>query len=103
VILFSQDDENHDPQWSFEQCVAAQLKMGGTLIGPDELEIMRKTTVTVFEVLEKCWSSLDCSLIDMKIEFGVDSQTGKYPQRKWWFTCQVDQYCLIFTCNFQVN
>lgn len=78
MLLFHlQDDVNHDPQWSFEQCVEAKLKMGGVLIGPDELDIMRKTTVTVFEVLEKCWASLDCSLIDMKIEFGIDSQTGK--------------------------
>ncbi|XP_063415067.1 multifunctional protein ADE2-like [Mytilus trossulus] len=74
---FFKDDANHDPQWSFEQCVEAKLKMGGVLIGPDELDIMRKTTVTVFEVLEKCWASLDCSLIDMKIEFGIDSQTGE--------------------------
>jgi phosphoribosylaminoimidazole carboxylase/phosphoribosylaminoimidazole-succinocarboxamide synthase len=74
-ILFK-DDENHDPQWSYEQCVAAHMTVGGVLIGPDELDIMSRTTVTVFEILEKSWASLDCSLIDMKIEFGVKPSTG---------------------------
>ena len=71
-----QDDANHDPQWSYEQCVAARLEAGGLLIGPDEIDIMSRTTVAVFEILEKSWASLDCSLIDMKIEFGVNA-TGK--------------------------
>ena len=56
--------------------MAAQLKCGEVLIGPDELDIMSKTTVAVFEILEKCWASLDCTLIDMKIEFGVDVVSG---------------------------
>ncbi|KAJ8297917.1 hypothetical protein KUTeg_024448 [Tegillarca granosa] len=74
---FFKDDENHDPQWSYEQCVAAQLTCGGVLIGPDELDIMGKTTVTVFEILERSWAALDCSLIDMKIEFGINPTTGE--------------------------
>lgn len=36
---------------------------------------MLKMTRTVFEVLERGWQSLDCSLIDMKVEFGVDVTT----------------------------
>ncbi|KAL5012066.1 hypothetical protein ScPMuIL_010617 [Solemya velum] len=68
------DDANHDPIWSFEECVEARLKKGRVLIDRDELDIMAKTTVAIFEILERCWSALDCSLIDMKIEFGVDGE-----------------------------
>lgn len=74
---FYKDDANHDPQWSTEQLVEAKLKCGSTTIGPEEVEIMLRTTRTVFEVLEKAWASLDCSLIDMKVEYGVDSETGE--------------------------
>jgi phosphoribosylaminoimidazole carboxylase/phosphoribosylaminoimidazole-succinocarboxamide synthase len=51
--------------------------MNGLTIGQDEVDIMRRTTVVVFEVLEKAWATRDCALIDMKIEFGVDSR-GTY-------------------------
>lgn len=37
---------------------------------------MTRMTLCVFEVLERAWASLDCSLIDMKIEFGINPQTG---------------------------
>ncbi|KAK0042724.1 multifunctional protein ADE2 [Biomphalaria pfeifferi] len=68
---FYKDDANHDPQWTFEQCVAAKMKFGKVTIGPEELHMMEKMTITIFEILEKAWSSQNCSLIDMKIEFGV--------------------------------
>ncbi|KAK2171635.1 hypothetical protein NP493_1046g00042 [Ridgeia piscesae] len=75
--MFFKDDEANDPQWSMEQILAAQFKCGGVVIGATEANIMARTTVTVFEVLEKAWASVDCSLIDMKIEFGVDMATGE--------------------------
>ena len=34
---------------------------------------MEKTAVCVFEILEKIWNVAECSLIDMKIEFGIDN------------------------------
>lgn len=52
--------------------MSAKFKVNGLVIGPDEVDIMRRTTVVVFEILEKAWSTRDCALIDMKIEFGVD-------------------------------
>lgn len=72
--FFYKDDAAGDPQWSREQILAAKMKCNGVLIGPDEIDVMSKTTVCVFEILEKAWSSLDCSLIDMKIEFGVNTK-----------------------------
>lgn len=77
VSLF-QDDANHDPQWSEEQVIDAKLDIGGVVIGRHEYDIMARTTVTVFEVLERAWAALDCALIDMKIEFGIDAETSKF-------------------------
>jgi len=69
---FFKDDANHDPQWNDEQILAAKFEVNGRLIGQQEIEIMRETTVLVFEILEKAWKTRNCALIDMKIEFGVD-------------------------------
>ncbi|KAL1432837.1 hypothetical protein MTO96_013037 [Rhipicephalus appendiculatus] len=65
------------PQWSTEQLIEAKLKCGSVTIGAEEVQIMLRTTRTVFEILEKAWASLNCSLIDMKVEYGVDLQTGE--------------------------
>lgn len=74
---FFKDDANHDPQWSHEQILEAGLKFGGITIGQHEVEIMGATAIAVFEILEKAWATLDCTLVDMKVEFGVNARTGQ--------------------------
>ncbi|KAI5631653.1 AIR carboxylase domain-containing protein [Phthorimaea operculella] len=41
---------------------------------PSKYYHRQKTTMLVFEILEKAWALRDCALIDMKIEFGVDTE-----------------------------
>lgn len=72
---FFKDDANHDPQWSYEQLVSAKLKVGDRTLSRNDVDIMTKTTQTVFEILERAWMAQDCQLVDMKIEFGVDATT----------------------------
>lgn len=72
------DDSKNDPQCIEEQIIEADLTFGGKKIRKHEYDIMAKTTVAVFEVLERAWASLDCALIDMKIEFGIDRTSGMF-------------------------
>lgn len=62
-----QDDANNDPQWSEEQLLAAGFELAGLTIGRCEVDIMSKSTVAIFEVLEKAWATQDCTLVDMKV------------------------------------
>nr|XP_055241024.1 bifunctional phosphoribosylaminoimidazole carboxylase/phosphoribosylaminoimidazole succinocarboxamide synthetase isoform X2 [Gorilla gorilla gorilla] len=75
VELFFKDDANNDPQWSEEQLIAAKFCFAGLVIGQTEVDIMSHATQAVFEILEKSWLPQNCTLVDMKIEFGVDVTT----------------------------
>ncbi|XP_041114363.1 uncharacterized protein LOC121320173 [Polyodon spathula] len=73
--MFFKDDENNDPQWSEEQLIEAKFCFAGLNIGQCEVDVMNRATVAIFEILEKAWSTQDCTLVDMKIEFGVNVTT----------------------------
>lgn len=73
---FFKDDANHDPFWSEETLIGAELNIGGLVIGPEHVQEMFQVSQLVFEVLERGWQSLNHSLIDMKIEFGVTEENG---------------------------
>lgn len=75
--FFYKDDANHDPQWSEDQILAAGITLAGVTIGTVELDVLSKMTIAVFEILERAWTTQDCTLIDMKIEFGVDTFSKK--------------------------
>ncbi|XP_078254397.1 bifunctional phosphoribosylaminoimidazole carboxylase/phosphoribosylaminoimidazole succinocarboxamide synthetase [Rhinoraja longicauda] len=73
--MFLKDDANNDPQWSEEQVIEARFNCGGLQIERCEVDIMNRTTLAVFEILEKAWATQDCTLVDMKVEFGVCAGT----------------------------
>ncbi|XP_054153751.1 bifunctional phosphoribosylaminoimidazole carboxylase/phosphoribosylaminoimidazole succinocarboxamide synthetase-like [Oppia nitens] len=68
---FFKDDANHDPFWSEESLVSANLKIGNVVIKEKHVQRMLSTTRVVFEAIERVWQTADHALIDMKIEFGV--------------------------------
>ncbi|KAG8003450.1 Multifunctional protein ADE2 [Nibea albiflora] len=73
--MFFKDDANNDPQWSEEQLLEAKFSLAGLTIGQCEVDIMNRSTVAIFEILEKAWATQNCTLVDMKIEFGVNVKT----------------------------
>ncbi|KAG5849676.1 hypothetical protein ANANG_G00074280 [Anguilla anguilla] len=75
IEMFFKDDANNDPQWSEEQLLEAQFCLAGLSIGRCEVDIMSHSTLAIFEILERAWATQNCTLVDMKIEFGVNVVT----------------------------
>jgi phosphoribosylaminoimidazole-succinocarboxamide synthase len=67
VETFLKDDARHDPQIWPEDI----LQMG--LATPQEIDWMAGQGRRVFETLERAWSSVEVTLVDLKIEFGRDT------------------------------
>lgn len=67
ISVSLKDDANNDPQWSEEQILVAGFELADVTIGRCEVDIMSKSTVAIFEVLEKAWATQNCTLVDMKV------------------------------------
>lgn len=67
VETFLKDDARHDPQVWLEDIV----KLG--LATTQEIEWMADQGRRVFATLEHAWAALDVALVDLKIEFGRNS------------------------------
>jgi phosphoribosylaminoimidazole-succinocarboxamide synthase len=67
VETFLKDDARHDPQvWPNDIVLLGFATM-------EEIGWMAEQGRCVFEMLEKAWAKLDVALVDLKIEFGRDS------------------------------
>uniref|UniRef100_U3FXJ5 Protein ADE2 n=1 Tax=Micrurus fulvius TaxID=8637 RepID=U3FXJ5_MICFL len=75
IELFYKDDAANDPQWSEEQLIEVKLKLAGLEIGQTEVDIMAQSTRAIFEILEKAWQPQNCTLVDLKVEFGINVAT----------------------------
>ena len=68
IETFLKDDARHDPQiWPQDI-----IQLG--IASQQEIERMANEGRRVFEVLERAWTRLDVTLVDLKIEFGRDTQ-----------------------------
>ena len=68
VEIFLKDDARHDPQIWEQDIVNMKLAT------PQEIAWMADQGRRVFETLERAWASADVTLVDLKIEFGRDTQ-----------------------------
>lgn len=74
---FFKDDAANDPEWSKAQVLSIPLPEFDGPLTESRYNTMASATVAVFEMLERAWAAQRCTLVDMKIEFGVDSETGE--------------------------
>lgn len=65
--FFFKDDAQHDPLVSIEQILHMKLTGGKTTIAIAEIDIMSKIALATFEILERAWTTLNCTLIDLKV------------------------------------
>ena len=68
IETFLKDDARHDPQ-IWEKDI---IDMG--LATTSEIEWMAQQGRRVFEALERAWSTVDVTIVDLKIEFGRDTR-----------------------------
>jgi len=67
IETFLKDDARHDPQIWPEDIVTMGLATAA------EIEWMARQGRRVFETLERAWTIVDVTLVDLKIEFGRDN------------------------------
>ncbi|KAA0202694.1 hypothetical protein HAZT_HAZT001182 [Hyalella azteca] len=72
---FFKDDAANDPEWSKAQVLSVPAGEAGVLT-ERQYSTMASASVAVFEILERAWAVQRCTLIDMKVEFGFDTETG---------------------------
>ncbi|CAG0914979.1 unnamed protein product [Notodromas monacha] len=80
VETFFKDDAQNDPEWSFEEVGQLKVKLPNGEFRLDSISYLRQMiegSRAIFECLEKAWSTKNCVLVDMKIEFGIDDTTGE--------------------------
>ena len=68
VETFLKDDARHNPLLSAEEVV----RMG--IATQAMLDWMAEQGTRVFLTLERAWASIDVTLVDLKVEFGLDTQ-----------------------------
>lgn len=74
VELFLKDDARHDPFMEpFAVLHEKITSRSGKSLTLEHLEKMQKQCRLIFEILEKAWACQDVTLVDLKVEFGFDS------------------------------
>jgi phosphoribosylaminoimidazole-succinocarboxamide synthase len=80
IETFLKDDARHDPQiWPKDIILLGLTTPKGSPFKEykaveQEVEWMAREGRRVFETLERAWARLDVTLVDLKIEFGLDSE-----------------------------
>lgn len=78
VELFLKDDARHDPFMTLEQILSEKVcSRGGRAITEADLSEMEEGCRVIFSVLERAWSHLGVTLVDLKVEFGFSKRGEK--------------------------
>lgn len=73
--FFLKDDARHDPLVGKEDILYKEkLKAAGRRITSSDLDFIENTARDIFEILERAWAVLGVTLVDLKVEFGINSK-----------------------------